>query len=1059
MHASLRKVLICLLGLCAGTSLRVFAQVAPAMPDDSSKKSTTSSSASSPKEETIILSPFAVTTEKDIGYVATNSLAGSRLNVKLADTPASISVMTKDFLDDIGAVDISKAMEYATGAGNDIGAGGSSGNSYINGNGLTGREFNFQIRGFRANAVTATRGYFPMTIAADSFNLERIEVARGPNSLLFGIGGPGGVVNSAPKQAYLNTNILQVQGRAATWNKYRESLDANKILLKGRLAVRLNLLNQEADGYKDFEKDNQKRGALALTWQPFKTTTIRISGEAGKLDQSKPRPWSAVDVYTPWVQQGSFIVPFGTPENPGSVGDNNYSQQYNSSTTPASNNFPTLPLNPAWYLNGGFDRRTAGSPSSMFFTDGPLAGKVLGGLGTRAQGARYYRSSFGVNGAGFDSPPFLDNDSLYPRTANITGPGDYLRSKYSIPNLTIEQRVGQNLFLEGVLNRSTVTRTRATPISFAGIAYQIDATAILPTFKTDGTWNATLGSPSTTGQGVGALNFLSSVPNPYAGMESVGAYTPTYQNSSQRVDDWRLSASYNLSLGKWSKWFGVHNLLAFAGHNRTDNENRQYQETNVAANRPVPTQYFNNDNFGGRYSHVDVLSASLAGRGVPDPLTHPIPSGKMWGGNTQYDFVDGWISNSWSKSWTEIDSRAIAAQSSFFDGSLITTAGSRHDEIKIFNYRSVTASTGEVATLNPPTAAALNQSGNTYSLGAVYHVPVRHLTWLSLFVNKSTNFKDQSGAQLFEDADLLTQREIGPLRGQARDFGVKLDFLDGKINATITRFEVTQRNAAAGVQSANVINDIDAIWTTIRNGGPNTVQTDRQAADGHKVGGVDSRLQKSDGYELEVTANPTRDWRVSFNISKAENIVDGQGAQLSAYLEKHRAEWNNAAALKYDTSKAPGFLGNNTVADLVGDLDARLAQTKQGNGLSELNSRQWQANAFTAYHFSEGKLKGFTMGGGVNYRGPSLLGIIPPPTANNQALRGHAYYLLNAMAAYEFKLSHKVGVKVQFNVQNLLNNKDKQVLSSTWNTTRSVLDTYYYYFEPRNYSLTTTFNF
>ena len=54
-------------------------------------------------EEVVALSPFIVTSDKDTGYAATNTLAGTRLNTPVKDLGASISIYTKDFLDDIGA--------------------------------------------------------------------------------------------------------------------------------------------------------------------------------------------------------------------------------------------------------------------------------------------------------------------------------------------------------------------------------------------------------------------------------------------------------------------------------------------------------------------------------------------------------------------------------------------------------------------------------------------------------------------------------------------------------------------------------------------------------------------------------------------------------------------------------------------------------------------------------------------------------------------------------------------------------------------------------------------
>src|SRR5690606_17408227 len=60
--------------------------------------------------ETIELSPFVVSSDTDTGWVASNSLAGSRLNTPLRDTGASISVLTSEFIQDLGAIDVSEAV-------------------------------------------------------------------------------------------------------------------------------------------------------------------------------------------------------------------------------------------------------------------------------------------------------------------------------------------------------------------------------------------------------------------------------------------------------------------------------------------------------------------------------------------------------------------------------------------------------------------------------------------------------------------------------------------------------------------------------------------------------------------------------------------------------------------------------------------------------------------------------------------------------------------------------------------------------------------------------------
>ena len=72
--------------------------------------STTTTSTNAAGDEVLTLTPFSVTADADTGYIARDSLAGSRLNTSLKDTAASLSVMTKEFLEDIGATTLEEAM-------------------------------------------------------------------------------------------------------------------------------------------------------------------------------------------------------------------------------------------------------------------------------------------------------------------------------------------------------------------------------------------------------------------------------------------------------------------------------------------------------------------------------------------------------------------------------------------------------------------------------------------------------------------------------------------------------------------------------------------------------------------------------------------------------------------------------------------------------------------------------------------------------------------------------------------------------------------------------------
>jgi outer membrane receptor for ferric coprogen and ferric-rhodotorulic acid len=1045
------------------------------------------------EEKPVELSPFQVRSERDNGYVATNTLAGSRLNTSLRDTPASISVMTKDFLDDIGALSVTAAMAYSVNGGFDITAGATDNRGGDTGNRLLGSDYNFQVRGFRS--ATQTRNYFVTALDGDAYNIERIDVARGPNSLLFGVGGPSGVVNTTTKQADPTRNFGQISTLVASFNKERYALDVNQGLLNKRFGVRTNLLYQKADGYHDFEADNQKRGALALTWKITDSTTLRVSGEIGELDQNRVRPWSAVDNYSKWADAGRPMYAFGTPQSPAGnlapiqsdavINDQNFSQSQSTA-----------------HLGGVANGRTADEfytgQTGMYnlFLDGPLAGRTLflggdpsmGGAVGSNRGARYYRVSNGYgNISGFDTPfPVLD-ETIYPRTANVSGPGQRVLIDYHNMGATLEQRIGSNLNIEATVNRTQRESEQRTVLGFNQISVTLDAMAYLPTFRDDFTYAASLGGPTTTGQGRGALNFGPTVSNlmtgevtanprggglianPNAGKMMLN-YNPSYSLNKQVNDDARVSASYRLDLGK----FGEHSLLAFGARSEVKSESKGYAIGNLDPRRSAQNV---TTNVPLQFIHVDPTSANLADRGIPDPWKSSLNvQSQIYGVSsvvpgqayTQEFYTPGFYQSGWSTGHRKIDSAAVAAHSRFFDGHLITTVGGRRDRIRGYGQTRTSDEATTITTgLNPKTQN-LNVAGDTYSAGAVYHIPVKSFQWLSVFANKSTNFQDQGTATRFEDFDERQSLEIGPLKGIGLDYGLKASLLDGRINATLTRFSVDQENVSSGVGSSAINNYINAIWTAIQNGGPATVQRDQDNPTGHRVGGNETRTQESTGWELEVTANPTKNWRLSFNISKSDNVVSKLGTNVVAYVEKHRATWMQHAGLNYDTGSAlsVGILnnagGSNTIGALVHGLDNVYIPFIKGNeGTSLVGIRPWNANTFTSYRFTEGFLKNLTIGGGVNYRGEQIIGMRLPTVQDPtyEVFKGHVSYQVNSMVSYEFKLRNRNSIKLQLNVNNLLDNDDLQVLSSSYNPTLQKIDKFYYHNLPRTYSLSATLNF
>jgi outer membrane receptor for monomeric catechols len=142
------------------------------------------------KDETVVLSPFTVTTDKDNGYGATNSISGSRVNTPIKDLPIPIQVITSDFINDIGATNLRDSLAYVSGISiqsqNDLdNTAGTYGTAYgpggvNNPEGVTSNINGVQmkIRGFVTKNVL--RDGFYRGSPSDSINIERIEVVQGP---------------------------------------------------------------------------------------------------------------------------------------------------------------------------------------------------------------------------------------------------------------------------------------------------------------------------------------------------------------------------------------------------------------------------------------------------------------------------------------------------------------------------------------------------------------------------------------------------------------------------------------------------------------------------------------------------------------------------------------------------------------------------------------------------------------------------------------------------------------------------------------------------------------
>ncbi len=245
-------------------------------------------------EEPVTLSPFQVVASGDVGYRASNTTSGTSLNTPLKELPMTIQVVTAEFINDIGATDFTEALAYSPGvfigteaaagglnsANANVGGGsaersasaGARGNRFANVVTIRGFDVPFQNRlGFRVGGLVVT----PTTNIAlggllDSVNMDRLEVVKGPNSLLYGIGVLSGIVNAIPKKP-VSKPVLEFGISGGDYGFQRATVDASTPLLrKGKEGHSLNLRVAGAwenrEHYTDWQQKSQRYNVAQLEY-------------------------------------------------------------------------------------------------------------------------------------------------------------------------------------------------------------------------------------------------------------------------------------------------------------------------------------------------------------------------------------------------------------------------------------------------------------------------------------------------------------------------------------------------------------------------------------------------------------------------------------------------------------------------------------------------------------------------------------------------------------------------------------------------------------------------
>ncbi|OIQ98030.1 ferrichrome-iron receptor precursor [mine drainage metagenome] len=282
----------------------------------SQDQTTTSDTKTKVEDETIELSPFTVSADEDKGsYTATATLAGSRIRTDIKDVASSISVITPEFLRDTGARNNQDLLIYTTNTevGGIYGNYAGVGSTFINGASESSNFLkpsqNTRVRGL--DSADNTRDYFQTDIPWDAYNVGRIDLQRGPNSILFGIGSPAGIINSSINEATFKKGG-NVENRFDRYGSQRFSLDYNYVLIPQELAFRVSALddNTKFRQRPAYNHDRRIFGALRYDPKLFDNlgghTSFKANFEAGDVQANRPRDLPPEDRITPYFDPNAF---------------------------------------------------------------------------------------------------------------------------------------------------------------------------------------------------------------------------------------------------------------------------------------------------------------------------------------------------------------------------------------------------------------------------------------------------------------------------------------------------------------------------------------------------------------------------------------------------------------------------------------------------------------------------------------------------------------------------------------------------------------------------------
>ena len=1052
------------------------------------------------KEEVVTMSPFEVVSDNR-GYYAANTTSGTRLSSRIEDLGASISVITKEQMSDFAMLDINDIFNYEAGT---EGTGNYTDFTFdVYGSPVDNVQLNpagaNRIRGLGAANITFGNFETSGRVPIDPLNIEGVEISRGPNSSIFGIGNSSGTVNSVPSSANLARNRAQVAFRVDSDGGHRSSLDLNRVIKPGVLAVRGSAAFQhDAFQRKPSGVDTLRFNGM-LKYRPFSRTTFSLSHSTYDMHGTRENSTSARDKISGWIASGSPTWdPFAR------------TVRINGQVVGTYTGVPTAYFEekPGPYSNIQVDRGgiTYWGTGRSTITTTPMTGSS--GQQLRLMSALADPTGFLASQPLFNNTPALTSKSIYDWTKI---------------NLTAGSRVEDNSAMTTALLDQVFIDTPRHSLAFqAGWFREVNDRNYFTPFAV-----------TSLSRGAGIIEIdinerrLDGSPNPNFLRPYVAAGSPVTTTGGVDRDTYRGQLVYGLDLSHekgWLRWLGRHQVSAYGEYKHLENTSRGYQHAIVSRHTWLPDGVHHtqsNARLGGlpapagqmSEAHYNFYLGDARGYNVeyaPSSYsfgTYPLVYGNPTTGLAAEAVELGTVISANGGSLNLLKSRGAILQSHWLGDRLITTFGWRHDARYSRNKAAFLLQQDGVH-LDPSSDRWADTNwtegkGMTKTTGAV----LRPVPWFGLYANTSDSFQPATPVQ-----DLY-RRYLPDPSGVGLDYGVMFNLFKGKLSLRLNQYRVEQRNNRNGTSTtlANRMSGIDFYWrapggspyllqqkagewvqaaASAKNETLSTTEFDKRVAaimglpvefltppadigdqrgatTGAGTAAVDQNLSR--GREIEINYNPVPSWTLKANITEQEAINSKVAAEVLQWYQDRMAVWTKiidpVIGRPWFTER---YSNSQSVAELLAvNVTSQLELARASEGKSKPQVRKYRVNVSTSLKLAgvtdHAVLKRLTLGGAarwedkgaIGYFGELRLPAIITRLDANRPIWDQSHLYVDLFGSYRTRLfADKVATTFQLNVRSLNESSRLQPIAASPDGTTTA----YRLVDPRKFILSVTFD-